>query len=76
MPEFFDGFGFSVKVIVTNFADQNAVRVLLHQIDLSVKVPIAFNLDQLTVFKGFDNIGSPVTVRIDGNLVVMIVGAV
>jgi hypothetical protein len=76
ISEFFDGLDFAIEVVVMKFAEQNSVRVFLNEINLSIKVPIAFDLDQLVVFVRFDNVGTSVTVGIDRDLVVVLVDPV
>jgi hypothetical protein len=49
VPEFLNGFGLAIKVVIADLADQNPVRVFLDEINLAVKIPIAFNLDDLVV---------------------------
>lgn len=59
----------AVEVIIMDLADENPMRVFLHEIDPSVEVPITFNLDELIVVIRFDDIGPSVAVSVDRKLV-------
>ena len=76
VPEFLDGFGLAIKIVIVDLADENPVRVFLDEINLSVKIPIAFNFDKLIVFVGFDDVWPSVTVCIDGDLVVVLIDTI
>ncbi|MGD0076462.1 MAG: hypothetical protein ABSD31_19330 [Candidatus Binataceae bacterium] len=76
ISEFFDGLDFAIEVVVMKFADQNSVRVFLNEINLPIKVSVAFDLDQLVVFVRFDNVGPSIAVGIDRDLVVVFVDPV
>ena len=76
VPEFFDFLGLAIEVVIVDLADQIPMRVHLHKIGLSVEIPIAFNLDHLVVFVGFDDIRPAISVCIDGNLVAVLVDPV
>jgi len=67
--EFLDGFRLAVKIIVVDLADQNPVRIFLDEVNLAIKIPIAFNLYDLVVFVGFNQVGVPITVGVDSELV-------
>ncbi len=68
LPELPDGFGLAIKIVVADLACQNPMRIFLDQIDLAIKIPIAFDFDNLIIFIGFDDVRAPVAIGIDGNL--------
>jgi hypothetical protein len=55
----------AVKIIVPGFAHQNSVRVLLDEIDFSVEIPVALDLDDLAVSEGFDDVRLTIAVGVD-----------
>jgi hypothetical protein len=76
VSEFFDFLGLAIEIVIVDLADQIPVRIDLDKIGLPVEIPIAFNLDHLTVFVGFDDIRPAISVRIDRNLVAVLVDPV
>jgi len=38
VPEFLDFLGFAIKIVIADLADQNPVRVHLHQINRAIKI--------------------------------------
>jgi hypothetical protein len=55
----------AVKIIVPGFAHKNPVRVLLDEIDFSVVIPIALDLDDLVVSEDLDDVRSTIAVGVD-----------
>lgn len=65
----FDDLGPAVIVIIVNFAQQNASLILLHQIDPTVEIPVAFDFDDLITFYVLDKVWPTVTVGVDRDFV-------
>src|ERR1700683_4049469 len=59
------GFRASVIVVVANLTKHDASRVLLHQINFPVEIPIAFDLDNTVALEGLDQVRSSVPVGVN-----------
>ncbi|HKM99119.1 MAG TPA: hypothetical protein VJX23_01285 [Candidatus Binataceae bacterium] len=68
-----DGLWLAIEVVIVNLANQNPLRVLLHEIDLAVEIPVAINLDELIVLIGLQNVRAPIAVGVDQNLVLAVI---
>ena len=54
-----------------NLAYQHAARILLHKVDDSVEIAVAFDAQQLTAAVGLDDIRALICVGIDKDLVLV-----
>lgn len=70
--ERFHCLGPSIKVIIANLANQNAIRILLNEIDLTIKIAVALHFYNLITFDRLDDVRLAVTVGVNQNLVLVL----
>jgi hypothetical protein len=64
-----DHFWPSIEVVIMDFPHQNSVGVLLHEINLSIEIPIALDLHHLIVAEGPNQVRLPVSVGVELDLI-------